>query len=130
MDNLCDWVGAKQLRHDINNNSNPETTCKLWHKPDKTFLNYNVDAAFFKEEHKIGIGCLVRDEEGKVLICRTKVMHGVADVKEGEAMGLLEAILWVQSLGWKKVCFEIDAKGVVEAVTSSHYDVYEFSSIV
>lgn len=62
--------------------------------------------------------------------CRTCVLNGLVSFNEGEAIGLREAVIWVQGLGLNKVCFELDAKGVVEAINSSSDGVSEFESIV
>lgn len=70
----------------------------------------------------MGLGIVLRDDEGKFLGCHS--------LEEAEAMGLLEAILWICSLGFRKVCFELYAKVVVDAIHSSNSDLSEFGSIV
>lgn len=41
--------------------------------------------------------------EGKFIACRSRFFDGLPCVKEGEAIGMLEAMAWVQSLGYQKV---------------------------
>ncbi|XP_073152635.1 uncharacterized protein [Henckelia pumila] len=127
---LYDWLGAKNFNCMIKEPQPGDKSCHMWHKPIRPFSKCNVDAAFFPTEQKIGLGCVVRKDDGSFFRARTCVVNGVADVKEGEAIGILEALLWVQSLGLKKVCFELDAKVVVEAINGSNIGVSEFSSIV
>ncbi|XP_073133625.1 uncharacterized protein [Henckelia pumila] len=127
---LSDWMGAKQICNEMQHPENIKTLCTMWHKPAHSIIKCNVDAAFFGDEHKYGIGCLLRDEDGKVVSCRTCIFHGSVDVMEGEAMGLLEALVWVHSLGSKKIFFELDAKGVVDTINADYVGVFEFTSIV
>ncbi|XP_073022726.1 uncharacterized protein [Primulina eburnea] len=96
-----------------------DSGCLDWHKPPRLYIKCNVDAAFFPSDQKIGIGCILRDENGMLLRCRSCVVAGMFSVKEGEAMGLLEALSWVRRLGLKKVYFEMDAKVVVESIRYS-----------
>ncbi|XP_073017389.1 uncharacterized protein [Primulina eburnea] len=127
---LCDWLRAKQLSQEIADAHSLESGCPDWHKPPRLAIKCNVDAAFFPVDQKIGIGCILRNENGKFLRCRTCVIVGAFSVKEGEAMGLLEALSWVRRLGLKKVYFEMDAKGVVEAIKASDVGISEFGFIV
>lgn len=73
--------------------------------------------------------CL-HDENGTVLISRTSWVPSRLDVKEGEAMGLLDAIHWVVSLNLQQVIFELDAKSVVDNVQAPHTDRTKFGSIL
>lgn len=130
MEFLCDWLRAKQISQEIASADSLDSGYSDWYRPPRSFVKCNVDAAFFISEQKIGIGCILRDENGMFLRCRTCIIVGMVSVKEGEAMGLREALSWVQSLGLKKVCFEMDAKVVVDAIKSSGADVSEFGSIV
>lgn len=57
-------------------------------------------------------------------------MTGLPSVKEGEAMGLLDAIIWVRNMGLPRMIFESDAKNVVDAVLTSCVDLLEFGCIV
>lgn len=75
-----------------------------WEKPRPSFFKYNINAAFFKNERIIGTGFVFRDEYGKFVVCRTRMWHGLYEVKEGEAFGLLEALSWIHGGGYKRFC--------------------------
>ncbi|KAK6145416.1 hypothetical protein DH2020_022236 [Rehmannia glutinosa] len=59
--------------------------CKNWHPPQSSTLKCNIDAAFFRELHKVGIGRVLCDDTGAVLLCRTMWFMGGITVLEGES---------------------------------------------
>ncbi|KAK6144889.1 hypothetical protein DH2020_021709 [Rehmannia glutinosa] len=93
--------------------------CKLWHPPQSSTLKCNIDAAFFRDQKRVGIGMVLRDDIGHVLLCRTCWFLGDIDVLEGESRGLLEGLQWVRSLGFFDVIFGVDAKGIVDVLNDS-----------
>ncbi|XVE80084.1 hypothetical protein DITRI_Ditri14bG0111100 [Diplodiscus trichospermus] len=52
------------------------------------------------------------------------------EVKEGEAVGLHEALSWIVSLKLENVKVELDAKGVVDALSSSCDDYKDFGNLI
>ncbi|XVE68372.1 hypothetical protein DITRI_Ditri09bG0063100 [Diplodiscus trichospermus] len=62
---------------------------------------------------------ILRDDSGNFIACNMVLIDGLLPPKEAESVGLLEAIKWVQSLQWKNVIFELDAKLVVDAIHSN-----------
>lgn len=50
-----------------------QTVCKTWHKPEPGVLKINVDAAFFQETNELGLGMVMRDEEGRFVVARSIV---------------------------------------------------------
>ncbi|XVE53306.1 hypothetical protein DITRI_Ditri02bG0193500 [Diplodiscus trichospermus] len=57
-------------------------------------------------------------------------MPGAFLPKEGEALGLLEAITWIRELEYNQVIFELDAKTIVEAVKANTEDVTEYGHTI
>lgn len=53
-------------------------------------------------------------------------MPGLFDVKEGEAMGLFFALLWLREQGFVQVVLKLDAKSVVDAVYGPRVDATKF----
>ncbi|XVF80878.1 hypothetical protein PTKIN_Ptkin15bG0110800 [Pterospermum kingtungense] len=78
----------------------------------------------------VGFGMVLRDDAGQFIASSTRTRSGLFSAKECEALGLIEAISWVSSLGYKKVNFEVDAKMVVDACLSFAVDYAEFGSLV
>lgn len=57
-------------------------------------------------------------------------MHGQLEVREGEAMGLLQALHWARELQLEDVVFEMDAKTVADSVKSCTEDLTDFGIII
>ncbi|EEF51084.1 conserved hypothetical protein [Ricinus communis] len=66
---------------------------------------------------------VVGDDSGHFITCAFRVMNGVFEVREGEAVGLREALSWVKNLGYHKVIFELSCKAVVDVVMVRTEDV-------
>lgn len=77
-----------------------------WVKPVAGLLKCNVDAAFFTQEKACGVGMCLRNESGIFIQARVMRHTPLLNVREGEAIGLLEAIKWVCSLGLDNVIFD------------------------
>lgn len=77
------------------------------------------------KDHGLGHVCL-RDDTAIVRMARTSWHPIRLEVKEGEALGLFEAIQWAISLNLSNVNFEVDSKVVVDNVL----DAIEFGTII
>ncbi|PNX63769.1 hypothetical protein L195_g061790, partial [Trifolium pratense] len=75
----------------------------------------NVDAHLSSDGHW-STGLVLRRSDGSAVGSATRVHNGVADVATGEAMGLNDAMDWVEKLGENKVIFELDSQIIVKAV--------------
>lgn len=90
----------------------------------------NVDVAFPSEIQAIAFGMCIRDEHGRVVHARTSWVPMRLDIKEGEAMGLLEAINWALQLNLHNVIFELDGKIVVDSLKAHTVDISEYGSVI
>ncbi|KZV23154.1 hypothetical protein F511_04993 [Dorcoceras hygrometricum] len=52
-------------------------------RPAHSFVKCNVDAAFFSGEQKLGVGCILQNDEGMFMRCRTCAFNALVSVKEG-----------------------------------------------
>lgn len=75
--------------------------------------------------------CLV-GEDGDVIQARTSWTKARLDVREGEAVGILQAqaIQWALGLGLQQVTIELDVKVVVDSIHPNSCDFSEFGSII
>ncbi|XP_073035374.1 uncharacterized protein [Primulina eburnea] len=106
------------------------TQASSWIPPPIGTVKCNIDAAFFEDINSAGVSMVVRDVEGRFITARTTLIKGLRCVKEGEAIGLLEALSWIRTLDYPNVMFEVDAKTVHEA-TKEHANVdTEFGGIM
>ncbi|XVF40504.1 hypothetical protein PTKIN_Ptkin01aG0118600 [Pterospermum kingtungense] len=104
LESLCEWEYAQQQ--------------KMFEKSSSLFKG------------AIGIGMVLRDEYGLFRAGRTVLKSGLMAVKEGEAFGLFEALLWVCNLRCQQVIFELDSKEVVDVVGRATLDFTKFGAII
>jgi hypothetical protein len=85
-----------------------------------------VDIAFHEAGRKVSLGCCVRDSNGRFITGQTRWKRLKVSLLEGEAMALLEAIMFVSSKGWHNVIFESDSYTLVNSLSSQCNIVSEF----
>ena len=74
------------------------------------YRKINIDATFFINENKVGIGHCLHSEEGTFFKAKTMHDSGRPQAKEAKAWALLHAIKQAQELNISKVIFWIDCK--------------------
>lgn len=84
----------------------------------------------FKDTNEIGLGIIVRDDQGIFVVTRVVRLPGKLHVDEGEAMGLHEALSWIKNLGFQRVVVEMDSKLVVDGIASRDVVWTELGSIL
>ncbi|KAG5108818.1 hypothetical protein JHK84_045725 [Glycine max] len=72
------------------------------------------NATLFQEENCFGVRMIVGDH---------------CEPHKAESWGLLQAVIWINSLGMNNVTFELDCKSVVDSTSSSYHGTSEFSYI-
>lgn len=78
----------------------------------------------------MGLGMIIRDVSGNFITARSTTVPGVCTVKEAEALGLLGALQWLQSLHFQAVPLKMDAKVVVDSFYATGADMTEYGSII
>ncbi|CAN1241903.1 Putative ribonuclease H protein At1g65750 [Linum perenne] len=104
--------------------------CLRWHPPPPACLKCNVDVGFRQQDRKWGWGAVIHDQAGDLIAFRTGWERGLPEVKEGEAMGLLEAIKWAQNFQPGNIMFETDCQVVFEALRRNEAGATEFGAII
>ncbi|KAL8483327.1 hypothetical protein ACS0TY_026134 [Phlomoides rotata] len=66
----------------------------------------------------MGVGMILHDDVGGFVACRSLVLLGSYPSKLVEAMGLLEALSWIKSLGLQHVKIEVDSQLVVTTLNT------------
>ncbi|XP_075653880.1 uncharacterized protein LOC142624231 [Castanea sativa] len=87
-----------------------------WIPPSDPWYKANVDAALFPDLHTIGIGVIIRDHEGSVVVALSKHLPLSLGLLEAEAKAADEAISVAWDLGDREVIFETDSKVVSDAL--------------
>ena len=89
-----------------------------------------MDAAIYEDVNIIGAVIVMRNVEGSLIACCSKVMEGMFSSREVEALCLREAIRWVISQQYVSVIFETDSKLVVNAINNSSADLSKFGLLI
>lgn len=64
-----------------------------WSKPHEGVWKINWDAAISKETERMGVGVVIRDDIGRVLAARMKVILYITDPAAAEALAAWEAVV-------------------------------------
>ena len=119
LDYLFDWLHARQCQ----DSSSPPTSIVdnlVWQRSPTGMLKCNINEAIFQNNNVVGVGLILRDETSSFVAARSNYFNGLRSVREVEITDLVEAIHWVLSMRFSQVLFELDAKGVVDAITSTN----------
>ncbi|XP_041001630.1 uncharacterized protein LOC121247328 [Juglans microcarpa x Juglans regia] len=86
------------------------------------YVKVNFDATFQKEEGRMGLGVIIRDSIGRVQAMVTGPKDHISSAAQAESVALLRAMDLCTELGFNQVCFEGDAKAIMDAVNSKGED--------
>jgi hypothetical protein len=100
----------------------PSADCNnsSWSPPPRASLKLNVDAHLFSDG-RLGLGLVLRDEDGRIVGAATKVQLGSGNVQLSETLGLVEALKMIDSLKLRSVIIEMDAATIVRAIHNKSY---------
>ena len=101
-----------------------------WSRPLGSRWKCNLDAALFHDLSAIGLGMVLRRNDGQFYACKTLRMPLSYSVKETETLALREALLWALSLKLVDVEFETDSLLVVNSLSSHSLDCYEYGFLI
>ncbi|CAN1800986.1 Putative ribonuclease H protein At1g65750 [Linum perenne] len=104
--------------------------CTKWHPPSGQKLKCNVDTGIRAADRRWSRGMLIRDYQGRMIRCRAAWSIGMPEPREGEALALLDAMVWIEEEGYQQVIFEVDSEIVAGAVNGRDEDLSEFGGII
>ena len=88
---------------------------KPWTPPDENWIKVNVDGALLAESGAAGIGVVIRDNRGTVLLSAWKSLQGVGSAEEIEALACREGRLHLAAEWIKKpTILESDCSTVID----------------
>ncbi|XP_062088725.1 uncharacterized protein LOC133795286 [Humulus lupulus] len=93
---------------------------ETWTKPGENTIKINVDATLFDSENKYGYGLVARNHFGNLVAARAGSYGGLYASEVIEAMGIKEALSWVQTNNWRSVEIETDNLVSVQAIRGNH----------
>ncbi|MCI06250.1 ribonuclease H protein, partial [Trifolium medium] len=89
---------------------------RKWCKPRPGTLKCNIDAACFVNANQYCIGACIRDAEGGFLKALTKTIEGQPEIREAEAIAMLERLKWLQHYSMQRFHIETDCIQVVQGI--------------
>ncbi|XP_059633308.1 uncharacterized protein LOC132276070 [Cornus florida] len=101
-----------------------------WLPPLSGFVKYNIDANFQLHSTLGGGGVVFRDSNGTILYTVMFKQFLCSSALVAEAISFHHAIYWARSLGYQHVCFESDAKLVVNALAEGSSCPTKITSVV
>ena len=115
---------------DPNPEAPPQTPQQQWHPPDSQNYKANFDAAVFKATNSAGIGVIIRDCEGEVIVALSLSIPLSQSVDELEALACRRAVQFAWEIGFRRVFFEGDSATVIQAITRRDSDFLPFGNII
>ncbi|XP_042962749.1 uncharacterized protein LOC122297028 [Carya illinoinensis] len=102
----------------------------IWKPPPQGSLKMNVDGATFGEIDKAGIGLVLRDHEGNVLMTCSKIEHAVANSEFIEATAVLRGLQFGLQWGINKLVMESDCLFLINVLNSSSECLSDFAYVI
>ncbi|XP_042984282.1 uncharacterized protein LOC122313374 [Carya illinoinensis] len=90
-----------------------------WRAPREGVVKVNWDAAYELKNKKMGLGVVIRDGEGEVLVSLCKPSSYSVSAAVAEAEALWRAMLLCIELNFGEVVFEGDALGIIQVACST-----------
>jgi ribonuclease HI len=128
-ESITDWRHA-QRRTTSRSATSQVTTDMKWKKPMPRSWKCNIDAACYKEDNSYCIGACLRDDDGRFLKAFVRRLEGQPEVCEAEALGLLEALKWLQQFTSQCIHIEMDCLQVIQSLKGKQSHDSEFGSII
>ncbi|XP_042987456.1 uncharacterized protein LOC122315549 [Carya illinoinensis] len=101
-----------------------------WSRPKELSVKANWDAAIDKKERKVGIGVVISDEEGEILVAAGEHMRYAIDAVIAESFALRKAMEVCRDFNFNNVLFEGDAQNIVNAVNAETKDMTRYGSVI
>jgi ribonuclease HI len=93
-----------------------------WHAPPEGVYKANRDAALNIQNERIGLGSVIRDQEGNVKAAQCIVRTGRFEAGTTEALAAVQTLILCRELGLPKIQLKGDAANVVKALNSKTED--------
>ncbi|KAK9985868.1 hypothetical protein SO802_030819 [Lithocarpus litseifolius] len=94
----------------------PAVQAHSWIPPTAPHFKINVDGATFAKLKAVGIGVLVRDDQGRVIAALSKKIHAPLGAVEAEAKACEEGMQFAKDLGIQEFILEGDSLIIFRAL--------------
>ncbi|KAF5464524.1 hypothetical protein F2P56_014597 [Juglans regia] len=108
-------LSLQKVFNDVRNSSSLVVgrTCR-WQPPPSGFFKFNVDGVIFADVRKAGVGRVLQDDKGRVVMVASKLEDEVEDVATIELLTLLRGLQLCIPLGLQKLSIESDCLLMVQ----------------
>ncbi|XP_059654803.1 uncharacterized protein LOC132301581 [Cornus florida] len=96
---------------------NPIVSSNCWSHPLRNMIKCNVDASFSKSSLLGGDRAVFRNSDGSIIQAVIFKSCSSSSVFKAKTFAFRRAVYWAKVFNFQAVCFESDAKLVVEALT-------------
>ncbi|KAF5442058.1 hypothetical protein F2P56_037243 [Juglans regia] len=100
-----------------------------WSRPRESFVKANWDAAVSRKDRKVGLGVVIRDEEGEILVAAREQIN-LTDSATAECLALWKAMEVCRELNFNRVLFEGDAQAIVNVVNKGDEDYFSYGGVI
>lgn len=111
-------------------NSGLEVSPSTWNKPPAGWRKINWDAAIDKVARKMGIGTVIRDEDGGVVAARACFLPYIDDPTAAEAMAAWYAVTLGRDMGGTCILLEGDSMEAVMALRKRRFSYRNFGHLL
>jgi ribonuclease HI len=82
------------------------------------------------QSDQVGISMVIRDQYGSVKAVQCCFCKGRFDPTTVEAMAAMQTITYCNEVGMDKICLEVDAKNVVDALNAMEKNCVKFGHLI
>ena len=93
----------------------------IWKPPDAGLLKTNFDGVVFEDLGAAGIGAVVRNSSGEVLVALSEIIPLPSSIVALETIVARRAILFVRELGFSGTILEGDSKEAISAIKKQSF---------
>lgn len=111
-------------------NTGSAATKLKWEPPPQGWVKTNTDAAFCATTGETGIGVVVRDTRGSVLLTAWKIGRNCASVEEAEGEAMLEGTRLTAEWVRAPAILVSDCANLIEALKTEAYTRLSWASVV
>ncbi|GJN13747.1 hypothetical protein PR202_gb00488 [Eleusine coracana subsp. coracana] len=109
-----DKYGKQPVRNSLEKQKEASPkSIKKWQAPPTGWIKINVDGAFDTTTGDAGLGVVIRDDQGRTLLCSWRVLFQANSAKETEAMAVTEGLQLAVEWCKEKAVLEVDCLSVV-----------------
>ena len=93
-----------------------------WRPPPATCVKANFDEGVFSQDGLVGIGIIIRNEQGLVMVALSQQIPLPTSVEMVEVFAARRALVFAKELGFDKVIVEGDFASTITSINGGHMD--------